>query len=1117
MASQSAGGISAPSLSKENVVPLKDSEMRKTAQTHIKSTLFMEAGAGTGKTHILIERIFSIIEQGLADIDEIAAITFTEKAAAEMVVRLRDRLERTIGDKTAPLEMRERCRVNLKKFERNKVSTIHSFCKYLLQEKPFEAGVDPSFNIDDELCRDLFESSWNSRLEDELQSESSPLKNALRAGVTPASLLKTARFIYDNRDLFEIPYAGGSAGDYSLKDFIELLKESAARLSQLAEKCSSRDDKSLEEMQKLQKAVGILDEASQDEYDSIILSLDKFKGKGSQKNWYDKNACKEQKEIFNHLGNELCAVQNALSDNIFYGCVSRIQEFIKEFEEIKFKQGLLDFQDLLIKAKNLVMDHPSVRSHFKKKLKYILLDEFQDTDPLQSQLVFYLAEELAGERMPDSASAYKSWDECVVEEGRLFLVGDPKQSIYRFRRADIEIYEKVKTLLTRQNAQRLEIIVNFRSRKEIIQWVNSHFIDLIKKPLDGTYQPDYISLDAHRTQQGSLPPLFLITISSDVQINIEKVDEARKAEAAAVAVFIKDLVKKGYKFTQKNGQEKILTYRDIAVLFPRKTSISIYEDAFIRWEIPYLLEAGREFFNRPEIIDLMNILKALDNPCDETAVVSVLKSPAAGLADNDILRYYLSRKEFNYLNDFNDLNENSQKSDPVSHIFTQLAKLHKIKGECSITTLIEKVLEMSFLREYYILASRGYRASANIEKFMAMARGYETKKQGTLRKFVREIEQKAEGTEGEADAALSESGTDAVVMITMHKSKGLEFPVVIPVNMFSDSSSTKDGTIYYCRELQEPLQANIKPLTTSGYEEAKNWDKKKQEAESIRLMYVALTRARDSLAIPKVLTVDKNGNPLCKGLQIHLSKILLHPEGEPPAGFETVEYCQEDLEPPDAPKLLEEISPVNPLLLEKLQDEIKDRIENKAKILQKGSKTIDVISYSADKDLPQEESDALKIGSLYHKLMEEIDFHGQEDMDSLIKTAVKEKGLEKYKDVIKVLIKNTLESDILKLALECKNISKGRYYKEYPFIIETQGVFYEGIIDLLIQIENNFIIVDYKSDRIDKEHIPQHSKQYYSRQAEIYKKAVESMFPHNSAVKVVFYYARADVSYEYPV
>ncbi|MBA3840486.1 MAG: UvrD-helicase domain-containing protein, partial [Thermoleophilaceae bacterium] len=412
-----------------------DQPARDAIAADVDESLLVEAGAGTGKTTVLVERIVSVLASGRASIDEIAVITFTEKAAAELAVRVRQRLEevRRTGD-PSPAE-RERLDHAVANLYRARIETIHAFAAGLLRQRPVEAGLDPQFEVLDDLAATLaFDAHfdrWRGRL---LEGEHPELTRALNRGFKLENLREVAEAMHAHR--YVLPLSIARAPEPDVEGFVDELAGWAAELEPLPARCVEAD-----EDEGVRQIAGILRWAARvaaaredpDHVERLVLfsAPPINKGAGTQANWPgDADGCREMKRVVKEMAERLGTLQAELRTDALTGVLPLVEEFATGFERERRREGRADFDDLLIWARDLLREDLGVREYFQRRYRCLLVDEFQDTDPIQAELVMYL--------VADARSA-EDWRELRPEPGKLVVVGDPKQSIYRFRRADIGI------------------------------------------------------------------------------------------------------------------------------------------------------------------------------------------------------------------------------------------------------------------------------------------------------------------------------------------------------------------------------------------------------------------------------------------------------------------------------------------------------------------------------------------------------------------------------------------------------------------------------------------------------------------------------------------------------
>ncbi|HUI71860.1 MAG TPA: UvrD-helicase domain-containing protein, partial [Spirochaetia bacterium] len=525
----------------------------------------------------------------------------------------------------------------------------------------------------------------------------------------------------------------------------------------------------------------------------------------------------------------------------------------QRYEKEKRDAALLDFDDLLYKARDLLRNRPDVRKALAERYKHVLVDEYQDTDPLQAEILFRLCGECDGS-LP--------WEDCRLRPGQLFIVGDPKQSIFRFRFADINTYLRAREAIEWQfPGNRLEIVANFRSVPAILDHVNTCF----KGPLSVTGQAGFAALSAVvKASPHSLPPVVGLDIPNSEE------EDTRTIEAEQVAALCQSLI----------GNLRVRTGRGIAgcqpghiaLLAPTGTDLWIYEHALESRGIAIATQAGKGFFRRQEVKDLIAISRILADSRDTLAFGALMRGPLVGLTEQELLDIIA------------DLPKNAARPEklPRFWLWTKPGGVqHPVGAETLrvLQWLARKPASAPFdvlnaavegLRVRAILRLRhsrsAERALANTDLFLEMARPYAAR--GILA-FARDMSQAwHEGEreiEGRADAEL-----DALHVITIHSAKGLEWPVVIPINTTTAVQGTK-GILH--RRNDDTLHMKIAGIEPASYTEVKAFEEQELERERVRLWYVACTRARDLLVLPRHQDPPKGS----------WAKVFdLHVEGLPP-------------------------------------------------------------------------------------------------------------------------------------------------------------------------------------------------------------------------------------------
>jgi ATP-dependent helicase/nuclease subunit A len=445
-----------------------DEATREEIRTRLDESMCVEAGAGTGKTSVLVDRVVQLLCRGPYSVDDIAVMTFTDAAAAELAARVREKLETALAKSTEPTQ-RERLEDALLGLYRAQIETIHAFATNVLRERPVEAGLDPRFTVLDRLgAAQRFEDAWRAWLEETLASEAPEISTAINRGLD----IKQMRAIADavNTHRYLLPLSHEVPPNPDVEGFAAMLERVAADLEGLCPSCTDESDGAYLNAGRLIEFAAEFWHAEPNERERLILFRAPWPALnvGRQDNWTQAVYCAETKELLGSYRVELEELQRALRNDALAGVLPMIEAFVLNHEGERRASGEADYDDLLIWARNLLRDKPEVRRYFQDRFPRVFVDEFQDTDPLQAEIVMHVAAEGIGDG---------DWRRRRPGPGRLFIVGDPKQSIYRFRRADIGVYDDVKRGPLAGMVK--SIVQNFRSDPGIIGWLNGVFDRLL--------------------------------------------------------------------------------------------------------------------------------------------------------------------------------------------------------------------------------------------------------------------------------------------------------------------------------------------------------------------------------------------------------------------------------------------------------------------------------------------------------------------------------------------------------------------------------------------------------------------------------------------------------------
>jgi ATP-dependent exoDNAse (exonuclease V) beta subunit len=902
-----------------NVPDPVDQEARAAVSQALDQTLVVEAAAGTGKTTELINRILRILESPPplgARMTEIVAVTFTEKAAGELKLRLRERLEEerakltdTAGragnpgpdtaekarqangqehprDQAAVEDVRARLEHALQTLEEAHVNTIHGFCAELLRERPVEARVDPLFAVlTDAQASRLYQRAFGGWLQQALQDPPEGLRRALRRssatslgsgdGDGPVDRVRTAGRALAEWRGFDAPWRRPRF------DRLAAIGRLVASLHQFADMTSSpssaRDNLHLDT-----DAVRRL---------SRQIRLEESFGHGDADGWEarlvdlvrDRGLSRTRKGSGYMFGVNVARVDVLAARDQFF---ADLQQFKRDadadlaaclqqelagaterYQQLKEAAGALDFADLLVRARDLIRDDAGVRRHLQGKFSRIFVDEFQDTDPIQAEILLLLAAD---------DSSVTAWEHVAPVPGKLFIVGDPKQAIYRFRGTDVGTYWRVSRQVERHGGRVLQLTTSYRSIPEIQHFINAAFS--AEMVADGrTLQAGYVPLAEHRPAEASQPAIVALPVPEPYSKYAGRgflKPSARAIETSlpdAVGAFVAWLVNEKHGWTiaerRSDGSEGRVPIqpRHIAILFRRFVNYGDditrgYTDAIEARGISHLLVGGKAFHGREEVETIRAALAAIEWPDDELSVFATLKGSLFAIDDERLLEYrYRFGSSFHPFRIPKELGGNlggdlaltaepTAQLMPIAEALRLLQQLHRGRNYRPVADTIGRLLGETRAHVGFILRPAGEQALANVLHVAELARQYEANGGISFRGFIDELHEAAE-SEG-AEAPILEESSDGVRLMTVHKAKGLEFPVVILADMTCRIS--RDDASRYLDASRRLCAMKIGGWTPDEVHEHANEEVARDRAEGVRLAYVAATRARDLLVIPAV-------------------------------------------------------------------------------------------------------------------------------------------------------------------------------------------------------------------------------------------------------------------------
>jgi ATP-dependent exoDNAse (exonuclease V) beta subunit len=835
---------------------LADQDDRDRICTDLETTLVVEAAAGTGKTTALVGRMQEALASGRARLDRMVAVTFTEAAAGELKLRLRAAIERQRQDASRPSIERQRLADALPQLEAARIGTIHAFCAELLRERPVEARVDPRFQVaPEDVARRLFARVFDRWFEGQLANPGPGVRRALRHPVrarTPeegprARLRRAAWELVQWRD-FPTPWRRQELDRDRAVDTVMEALASVGPAPPLHER-SDNSDRSVREIERFVADVARREQLAGRDHDGLEAEL-RILARARHWRWRGypndqdperatrrarRQAAKDQLDAFvRDAGAHLAPL---LRDDLW--------PLVEAYEHAKARAGCLDFVDLLLRARDLVRDDPTVRAGLQARWTHLFVDEFQDTDPLQVELLLLLAAD---------DSTQRDWRRVRPVPGKLFLVGDPKQSIYRFRRADVALYESVKSQLVAAGAAVVHLGVSFRAVPGIQEAVNAAFAPAMRSATSGT-QAAYVPLAPYRAPLPQQPAVVALPVPqpfgkfgiADFAIEDSLPD--------AVAAFVDWLVTgSGWQVTEP-GRSDVpvpVASRHVCLLFRRMRSWNVdvtraYVRALEARNLRHVLVGGSSFHAREEVEALRNVLLAIERPDDQLSLFATLRGPFFALDDGALLAW---RARYDSLHPFQALaDEPPPELQPVAEALAVLRRLHRRRNRRPFADTIARFLAAVRAHAGLAIWPTGEQALANVGRLLDLARRAERQGVTSFRAFVEQLEADAERAE-EGEAPIIEDGTDGVRIMTVHRAKGLEFPVVILADVTANLARDEaDRHVDGDRRLCALRLAGAAPpdLIEHQAEEAA-----RDQEEGVRTLYVAATRARDLLVVPVV-------------------------------------------------------------------------------------------------------------------------------------------------------------------------------------------------------------------------------------------------------------------------
>ncbi len=1133
---------------------LEDQEARNAITSHLDRTMFVEAGAGSGKTRAIVDRVVQLVLSGVR-LDQIAAITFTEAAAAELRTRIRAALdsERRSGPNT-------RVDDALSLIETAPITTLHGFALRILTDYPIEAGLPPGFTVADEVSSIVaFDNAWRSFLASvgddlglfQLQARASVL------GIKLSRFHQVARQFDDNWDLLDsLPRhqrdqgwspddqidSSGVASRVPLDSAVELHPLEFTPVFEAIRSLGARTAECADETDAM---VGALDQLVHEaEQISRLDGLDQLQWlasgpiskakRGRKENWPDIESVREElAAVAGLMANEVDHVRQEILLN-YRGLVG---DFVRERVAARRQSGELSFHDLLVLARRLMRDDETVRDRLHQRYRRILLDEFQDTDPIQIELAVLLA---SGDPVGNTP-----WTELAqrLPAGSLVVVGDPKQSIYRFRRADIGVYAASEENLVDEPVR---LTTNFRSVPGIVRFVNEVFGRVIGEGKPGV-QPAYVALTARREALESLagppdsaddapvrsPVVLLGGPHKDLAVG-----EIRRQEAEDIAALICQFMADGRPvWDEDNGGWRPVRLADIAILIPSRLSLPALESALSEVGLPVRPETSSLVYATQEVRDVLAGVRAVANPGEVLDVVAALRSWLFAVTDAELFSWSEAGGTWDYRQD---PPATIPADHPVVEAFAALHRWHQDRWWVKPAALVDRIVRERALREQTLVADRSRDRWRRYRFLAEQARGFGAGAAGDLHDFIEWAELQASDVARVTEPIPAEPDDDAIRLLTIHGAKGLEFPVTILAGAPTFENNRSSGPSVLFREGRPPeVQLNRENATADYAAEASTEDVLDTH-ERIRLHYVAATRARDWL----VVSAHHKANSKSIGRRTYeaveaaaesgIDDLVERFERQGDERYEVVSPTQLSLSSGEYLEEFEEWKRAQRAFIDKARrtgrvsaTALASRSSEELEVTASASRSSEEFEVTASsppgrrvrsvparvesEDPVPKPSLGTAIGTAVHAVLEDVDLATGSDLEQLARHHAQLQGIGAESDRVSVLARSAWEAPLVRQA------ASGRHWRELPLAVPTPaGGLFEGIVDLVIESDDGLVVVDYKTDPVRDQDHAETLRAAYRLQLGSYAWALEAVADQPVAAAYLLFVA-SDGAIELPI
>ena len=1071
--------------------PPPDEAERLRIRSDLDATLFVEAGAGAGKTTSLVARIVNLVRSGVP-ITGIAAITFTEKAASELRSRTRQRLESEPGTATDAA---------LARLDHAPIGTLHSFARRILFDFPIEAGLPPGFAVLDELQSGLaFEEQWDDLL-DRLLDDADPDGGWIAGGRAFVELCEFDGFGV-NKGARRIAEDFRSNWDL-VSDRVDLadpgpLRLDTATIAALADAIAATplpaDDKQVDTVAEVVAlATGLESESLRTRLEAIA-ALDAKCGHwdtlktlpGAKSKWKAAfgasgdgalEALRANEVELGRLAHELLE-RVKRHRRVLLGAI--LGRFVLDTATERATSGQLEFHDLLVLSRRLLTEHPNVRRLLHERYERVLLDEFQDTDPIQLEVAVRLTADpddpaQAVLETPDhsttstpSTPPRSTWRDLRPLPGRLFIVGDPKQSIYRFRRADISQYLRAADQV---GADNVRLSANFRSTRAVIDFANDVFGRLIAFEAD--VQPTFQALDACRApallDHGTVS-LIGADRHDDLAANqrtteMGSADALRLREATDVAAAVSTALADGWPVYDETLDElRPCRAGDICILLPTRISLPSLEAELRRADLTYRAENSSVVYATSEVRQLLLALRAADDPTDTLALVESLRSPLYGCSDVELWQWKAGGGNWNLWatppTGFSD--------HPVADAITHVRSVAERVGTTSAADLLAAVADERRLFDLALAGADARDVWRRLRYVIEQARAWADAGGHGVRRYLQWAVLQASESRV-ADTILPEHDHDAVRVMTIHAAKGLEFPITIVAGLTTKPRRATTNGVVWANDTwmlagrgDDGVFVTHQPI-----------DEQMGDAERRRLLYVACTRAVDHLVVslhrgaPTKSNADySDWGPLTSAELLwaagaaapssgaHTADVHLHSVAPARAQPGVLDWADHAEWATERDRVFAAASRRTGIAATRLSEELAgaDDVVDDAGL---DKRPINV-------ELPpwQRGRYGTSIGRAVHGVLQFCDLTTGADIENLARAQCAAEGVIGLEHQVVALARSALAAPIVRSVVD-----GAEHWRELFVAAPIGDRVLEGYIDLLVRTPDGLVIVDFKSDQ----------------------------------------------------